>query len=93
MFYSYSLAWLWKWPSSSEAIYGGSERVLNGTIMRPSVPQRAQILLLNLIPYKLHSPHFLCIVGLAQAENNLDSERSVLQLKQDKALTNFGPED
>ncbi|KAI9515247.1 hypothetical protein NQZ68_026989 [Dissostichus eleginoides] len=30
----------------------------------------------------------------SQAENNLDSERlSVLRLKQDKALTHFGPED
>lgn len=44
-------------------------------------------------PFKVHSPHFLCIVGLAQAENNLDSEGSVLRFKQDKALTNFGPED
>lgn len=39
------------------------------------------ILLLNLIPYKVRSPHFLCIVGLAQAENNLDSPGSVLWFK------------
>ena len=39
VFYSNSLSLLWKLPSGSEAIYGTSEHVLNGTIMRPSVPQ------------------------------------------------------
>lgn len=37
-FFSYSVSLLWKLPSGSEAIYGTFEHVLNGTIMRPSVP-------------------------------------------------------
>lgn len=33
---------LWKQPSGSEAIYSTFEHVLNGTIMRPSVPRRTR---------------------------------------------------
>lgn len=42
IFYSYSPSLLWKLPSGSEAIYGTSEHVLNGTIMRSSVPPWTQ---------------------------------------------------
>lgn len=74
-------------PSGSRAIYGTFERLLSGTITRPA---RRKILLLNLVPYKVHSTHFLCMVGFARAENNVDGEASLSRLKRDRAQTYFG---